>query len=122
MNEERKRLDSGGLFAGVLLMAIGSMFLLDRMGYADLHDVLHNYWPMFLVALGVSRFLKRRRAWSGVSLIVIGLWLQATTLHWWNLTFDSSWPLLLIGFGAVMVARTLTGVVRGDSEEARDDR
>jgi hypothetical protein len=122
MNEERKQLDTGGLFAGVLLIVIGALFMLDRMGYADLHDVLHNYWPMFLVALGVSRFLKRRKPWSGVSLIVIGLWLQATTLHWWGLTFDSSWPLLLICFGAVMVVRTLTGALRADSEEARDDR
>jgi LiaF transmembrane domain len=122
MNEEKKQLDSGSLFCGVLLIVIGSMFMLDRMGYADLHDVLHNYWPMFLVAFGISRFLRRRHAWSGVSLIVIGLWLQATTLHWWDLTFDSSWPLLLIGFGAVMVARTLTGVLRGDSSEARHDQ
>jgi hypothetical protein len=117
MNEEKKR-DTGSLVAGIVLIVIGTMFMLDRMGYADLHDVLHNYWPMFLVAFGVSRFLRRRQAWSGVSLIVIGLWLQATTLHWWDLTFDSSWPLLLIGFGAVMVARTLTGLLRGDSTEA----
>jgi Domain of unknown function (DUF5668) len=123
MNEERKRLDTGGLFAGVLLMAIGAMFFLDHMGYADLHDILHDYWPMFIVAFGVSRFLKRRRGWSGVSLIVVGLWLQATTLHWWGLTFDSSWPLLLIGIGAVMVVRTLAGTLRGEeSPEARDDR
>jgi len=122
MNEEKKQLDSGSLFCGVLLIVIGSMFMLDRMGYADLHDVLHNYWPMFLVALGISRFLRRRTAWSGVSLIVIGLWLQATTLHWWDLTFNSSWPLLLIGFGAVMVGRTLTGLLRGDSTEARHDQ
>jgi len=122
MNEERKPLDTGSLLAGILLIAIGTMFMLDRMGYADLHHVLHNYWPMFLVAFGVSRFLRRQKAWSGVSLIVIGLWLQATTLHWWDLTFDSSWPLLLIGFGAVMVARTLTGLLRGDSTEARHDQ
>jgi hypothetical protein len=122
MNEERKQLDTGSLFCGVILIVIGTMFMLDRMGYADLHDVLHNYWPMFLVAFGVSRFLHRRKAWSGVSLIVIGLWLQATTLHWWGLTFDSSWPLLLIGFGGVMVARTLTGLLRGESTEARHDQ
>ncbi len=122
MNEERKPLDTGSLFAGILLIVIGSMFMLDRMGYADLHGVLHNYWPMFLVAFGVSRVLRRRHAWSGVSMIVIGLWLQATKLHWWDLTFNSSWPLLLIGFGAVMVARTLTSVLRGDSSEARHDQ
>ena len=124
MNEERKQLDTGSLFAGVLLMAIGAMFFLDHMGYADLHDILHTYWPMFLVALGVSRSLKRRHAWSGASLIVVGLWLQVTKLHWWGLTFDSSWPLLLIGIGAVMVVRNLTGTVRRHEElpEARDDR
>lgn len=122
MNEEKKQFDAGSLFCGVTLIVIGTMFMLDRMGYADLHDVLHNYWPMFLVAFGVSRFMRRRKAWSGASLIVVGLWLQATTLHWWDLTFESSWPLLLIGFGAVMVGRTLTSLLSGDSTEARHDQ
>jgi hypothetical protein len=122
MNDERRHVDAGGLFAGILLIAIGTLFLLDRLGYADLHYVLHNYWPMFLVFFGLSRFFHRRKPWSGVWLIVIGLWLQVTTLHWYGVTFNSSWPLLLIAMGAVMVVRTLFHAMRGESPEARDDR
>jgi len=120
MNEQKRDRDSGGLFAGIMLIVIGTLFLLDRLGYADVHDVLHNYWPMFLVVFGLSRFVHRRRAWSGVWLIVIGLWLQATTLHLWGVTFNSSWPLLLIAIGGVMVLRTLLGAARGKSLEDGD--
>jgi hypothetical protein len=120
MNEQKRNPDAGGLFAGIMLIGIGTLFLLDRLGYADLHDVLHNYWPMFLVVFGLSRFVHRRRSWSGVWLIVIGLWLQATTLHLWGVTFDSSWPLLLIAIGGVMVLRTLLAATRGKSLEDGD--
>lgn len=122
MNESQRKLDAGGVFAGLLLMAIGTLFLLDHMGIADLHDVLHNYWPMFLVILGVTRFVNRRAAWSGVWLIVIGLWLQVTTLGLWGVSFNSSWPLLLIALGAVMVIRALLRALGGNVTEANDER
>src|SRR3954454_10370025 len=115
-----RKLDADGLFAGLLLIAIGTLLLLDHMGYASLHDVLHNYWPMFLVILGVSRFAHRRAAWSGVWLIIIGIWLQITTLHVWGVSFNSSWPLLLIAMGALMVVRALLRAL--DSKEARNDQ
>jgi hypothetical protein len=86
MNESKRKLDAAGVTAGLMLIAIGTLFLLDHLGIADLHDVLHNYWPMFLVFFGVSRFLHRRGAWSGVWLIVIGLWLQVGTLHLWDVS------------------------------------
>jgi len=117
MNEEKRPFDSAGLVGGIMLIAVGTMFLLDRMGYIDFHMTLSDYWPMALVLLGVTRFLNRpRRRMSGVWLIVIGLWLQATTLHWWDMTFESSWPLLVIAFGAVMVVRAALSAM-----EARHD-
>lgn len=116
MNEEKRTLDAGALVAGLLLIAIGTIFLLDRMGYADFH-ALRDFWPLALVLFGVARFTHRRRGrWSGIWLIIIGLWLQVTTLHWWGLTFDSSWPLLVIAFGAVMVGRAVL-----NAAEARHD-
>ena len=122
MTDNRKELDAGGLFAGILLIAVGTLFLLDRLGYADFHYAIHDYWPMVLVALGISRFVDRRRAWSGIWLIVVGLWLQATSMHWYGLTFNSSWPLLLIAAGSVLVLRALLQGIRKESTEVRDDR
>jgi hypothetical protein len=108
MNDERRPLDSGGLVAGILLIAVGTMFLLDRIGYIDFHMTLTDYWPMALVLFGASRFLNGpRRRMSGVWMIIIGLWLQAINLHWWDMTFASSWPLLVIAIGAMMVVRAV---------------
>ncbi len=121
MNDIRN-IDGGKLFTGLLLITVGTLFLFDRLGYADFHFVVEHYWPMFLVAFGAARFLDRRRPWSGVWMIIIGLWLQATMLHLWDLTFDSSWPLLIIAVGAMMVVRTLFGTMRRrEGEEVRHD-
>jgi hypothetical protein len=122
MDAPKRKLDTGGVFAGLMLIAIGTLFLLDHMGIADLHDVLHSYWPMFLVIFGATRFLHRRAAWSGVWLIIIGLWLQVTTLHLWGVSFNSSWPLLLIAMGALMVIRALFRALGGNVTEANDER
>jgi hypothetical protein len=117
----KRQFDASGLFAGLLLIAIGSLFLLDRLGYGDFHVIVHEYWPMILVLLGITRLFNGRKPWGGIWLIVIGLWLQATTSHWYDLTFDTSWPLLVIAIGAVMVVRALLNAMSGQSE-ARDDR
>jgi len=118
-SENRQHPDLHGLFTGIVLIVAGALFLLDRMDYLEFHDVAHRYWPMFLVLLGVLKLTSGRRPWSGIWLIIIGCWLQATTLHLWGLTFDTSWPLLLIGIGATMVLRTL--LLGVPHSEARHD-
>ncbi|HEV7922927.1 MAG TPA: DUF5668 domain-containing protein [Thermoanaerobaculia bacterium] len=109
-----RRIDANGLFWGLLLILVGTAFLADRY---DLIDV-HRYWPMFLIALGVSRILSNKQPWGGVWLVLVGLWCQAAVLHVLGMNFGSSWPLLLIALGATMVLRTFfEGIrVRHDQE------
>jgi hypothetical protein len=96
-----RRFDANGVFWGLLLILAGTAFLIDRF---DLVDV-HRWWPMFLIALGVSRLLSGKQPWGGVWLVLVGLWCQAAVLHVYGTSFGSSWPLLLIALGATMVLR-----------------
>ncbi|MCU1350394.1 MAG: transrane protein [Acidobacteria bacterium] len=126
MNDTQRRVDTDALFWGLILIGAGTLFLLDRLRIGDIHNGIHHYWPMFLVAMGASRIVNRRRFWSGVWLLIVGAWLQATVLHVNGLSWHSSWPLLLIGLGAMMVLRTLFEGARrnrndGSAEEARHD-
>jgi hypothetical protein len=107
MSDNRRSIDTGALFWGVLLIGVGTIFLLDRFDIADLHFVIRTWWPLFIVAMGISKLVEPRGRWSGLWLIAVGAWLQITTLHLFGLTFASSWPLLLIAIGAGMVVRTL---------------
>lgn len=111
------------LFWGLALIGAGCVFLLDRLDYADMHHLIRSWWPLFLVAMGLSRIVGRRDVWSGVWLVIIGAWLEAVTLHVADLTFRNSWPLLLVASGAMLVLRSIgEAIARRDDREVRDDR
>ncbi|MEO8217207.1 MAG: DUF5668 domain-containing protein [Acidobacteriota bacterium] len=106
------RSKSGNLFWGVTMIALGTLFLLDRLDIVDVHYFFRDFWPMFIVLVGVSHLLSRRSLWGGLWIVTIGLWLEAVTLGLFGLTFENSWPLLLIFVGAGMVLRSFIDVSR----------
>jgi hypothetical protein len=91
-----------------MLIAVGVLFLLDRLHVADFGDVVRMYWPMIVVIFGISHLLRRESVWSGVWLISAGVWLQCVRLHLLGLTYSNSWPLMLIALGAGVTLRALT--------------
>ncbi|RPH37831.1 hypothetical protein EHM92_01685 [bacterium] len=52
---------TGNLWWGLLLIALGVMFLFDNMNMLDFGDVIRTYWPALLVLWGVSILLSRSR-------------------------------------------------------------
>jgi hypothetical protein len=103
----RQRINADGVFWGLLLIGGGSLLLLQRFRFADFSWNLGSWWPLFIVLIGMSKLAHRRSIWSGLWLIAVGAWLQAVTFHWYGLTYNSSWPLLLVILGAGMIGRTI---------------
>ncbi len=119
MNEVTNGVDRGKLVTGVIIVAMGVMFLLDRMNVVEFHDVIRRYWPMFFVLLGVPKLFQRGTIWAGLWLITFGVWLQMVRLHLFDLTYGNSWPLLLIALGAGMILRTfLESAIPREDENA----
>jgi hypothetical protein len=112
MNGNRRHVNAGEIFWGFLLIAGGLAILLGRLGIADFGWVLGSFWPLFVVLIGISKLFHQRTVWSGIWMIVLGAWLQAVTLHLFDMTYASSWPLLLIVWGAGIIVRTLVESVR----------
>jgi hypothetical protein len=108
MTDTPRGANRGSLITGIILIALGTLVFLDRMGVADLHEVFRNLWPMFLVILGLPKLFRRETIWSGLWLITLGVWLQISGLRLFGLTYSNSWPLLLIALGAGMSVRALT--------------
>lgn len=48
------------MFIGVLLVLLGALMLLDRLGIIS-GPVWDYFWPLALVALGVSMIVKNKR-------------------------------------------------------------
>jgi hypothetical protein len=51
------------MVAAITLILIGALLLLSNLGYlnlAQLKDVLHVWWPVILIAVGIGMFISRR--------------------------------------------------------------
>jgi hypothetical protein len=98
---------------GVILVAAGCLFLVDRMDIFALDWRFYGWhlWPILIAIVGLVDVLSAtrfRHVSKGLLQIVIGLWLYAVIENLWGWTFGNSWPVIMIAFGASM---TLNGLV-----------
>lgn len=94
---------------GALLAGLGIYFLIREL---DLFAIpsLGDMWPIFVVGFGAARLLTARKPGDtegGLFLVLIGLWLFACELHWWDFTYRSTWPVAVVIVGLTMVLRSV---------------
>ncbi|HBF50165.1 MAG TPA: hypothetical protein DDX04_07100 [Massilia sp.] len=90
---------------GLVLIAVGVAFLLDRMDVLDIATLWH-YWPLLLVVAGINQTIgypSAREFTSGLWTVFIGLWLFAVFEGLLGLTFRNSWPLFILMWGLQLV-------------------
>jgi hypothetical protein len=59
MREERNRQHQ--LAAGLIIMAIGTVFLLDRLDVISFRESFRQFWPLILIVIGVSKIVEGGR-------------------------------------------------------------
>jgi hypothetical protein len=103
----RKDDATGKLVAGVVLVAVGSVFLLDRLnlvqgfGFGEL-------WPLIVIAVGINQVLRPARpdgSREGTWVLAVGVWLLINEVG--LVEYHESWPLLLIAFGVGQVWQSI---------------
>ena len=92
---------------GMFLIALGVLFLLERMGIPGLANP-GSWWPLILVVVGLTS-LVGGRVGSALTMMLLGGWFFAVTNGWHGLTYVNSWPLVLVAVGVGMVVKALTG-------------
>jgi hypothetical protein len=104
----------GRIGAGGVLIAMGVVMLLDRTELLG-----GRAWQAFpgaiLIAFGVIGVMTNWRACdgrqgsplSGLWLMFVGCWLIANSLHLFGLTYEHSWPLLVVAGGIIIVLKEL---------------
>jgi len=75
---------------GVVLIAVGLMFLADHMMFAH---AFRRYWPVLLIVWGIGHAIERRGR-GGLWLTGIGVILLLHTTRVFEL--DQSWPLFIV--------------------------
>ncbi len=106
---ERRRISR--LIAGGLLLFVGALFVLQNLGLVRAGD-FGDYWPLFLVWIGLSRMLGPARARhfaSGLVLFLLGVFFQLDRLDVIWVPMRQFWPLLLIAIGFGLIADSLIG-------------
>ena len=109
----------GRLVGGLVLMTVGTIFLLGRLDVLPGH-AMASYWPLILVAVGLGKLLQpsdRKSPGSAIWLIFIGLWAEANVLHWFGLNWHNSWPVFLIFGGLCVLVSELSG--KGEARDAQ---
>ena len=114
------------LLWGVALVALGTVFLLDRLALFDLGQYFNpqtRWWHFLPLLLALGGAIKAVSAQSlrevlhGFGQIVLGIWLFACLEQLWGLTFANSWPIVLIVFGLQMLLRGWLGMGRSATNE-----
>jgi Domain of unknown function (DUF5668) len=93
------------LVFGLIIIFIGLVFTLDRLGIAPAASYL-RYWPTALIAVGLLKVLSAREgggAFVGVVIMLAGAWLQAETLGIIVIRLQDVWPLALLVLGGYLV-------------------
>ena len=99
--EHSQRNRSPHWISGLVLIVIGSLFLLERLAVIDIGAWTH-YWPFIIAAVGLGRIADARSAaqvTKGGFLIFLAFWLYACLEHLWGMSFHNSWPMILIALG-----------------------
>jgi hypothetical protein len=125
--DETRPRRSGHVIAGVVLIGLGLLFVLDRAGMLEAGS-LGQYWPFILIVLGLGKLSEaggaaadrqaqlRSAAWL---LFLGGLFL----LHEFTLlTLRRTWPLFLVaaGLGMIWNAMARPAGTGTRDEDARD--
>ncbi|HKI90367.1 MAG TPA: hypothetical protein VKA38_15175 [Draconibacterium sp.] len=125
MNDEPQQKDNSRVVLAFVLIGIGVLWILRRIGiYFDFPDIhlgniffplrqfFHSFghvifsWPMILIVIGLVLMAGKRK--SGVVFIIVGgVFLMPRIFLFHGLTVSLLLPLLLIGIGIAMVARLI---------------
>src|ERR1043166_4829397 len=90
----------GGLIPGAVILAIGTIFLFDSLGYIHARTFF-QFWPLILIAVGAAKILRHDSRLWGVALLIAGILLQLNELGIGHFTWNQFWPILLIAVGVM---------------------
>lgn len=79
-----------GIAGPLLLIVIGSLFLLNNLGLVNwsVWEVLWRFWPVWLVVIGVDMLFGRRGGWGGILALAIVVTLLGGTFYYASLLND----------------------------------
>lgn len=102
---------SGAMVAGVVVITVGTILLLNQLGVLP-HVVTLHFWPVVLVVIGLIKLLSSNTAGErvvGGCMITAGVILQTNALGITHVTWSQAWPAGIILLGFLLIAHSVRG-------------
>ncbi len=93
---------ASGLIPGLVLVLLGTVVLLEHMGFLP-SRVLWTFWPSVFVLFGLIKLFEPHGRVFGVVLLVVGTIFLLHNLGLTRLSWGDIWPIALIGAGLVLI-------------------
>jgi hypothetical protein len=112
--EDREASAQSRILVGLIIIVVGLSLLADRVVDWDLRFTSHM-WPFIVIVIGVVRALdgaygqdgRRRSRLPGLWMIYLGGWGFINEFHIFGFNYGTSWPLLVVGAGLMIVGRAM---------------
>ena len=118
MNLDR-RSGRGALVAGIAIISIGVILLLDEFDVYPAYVAL-RFWPVVLVVVGLVKALtgndRGERVFGGI-LILGGTILQLNSMGITHITWNQAWPMFIIIVGVMLIVHSLSEKPRYENLE-----
>jgi hypothetical protein len=114
----------GRIFAGLLIIVIGVIFLLGSLDKVDVGDLISEYWPLILIAIGLWHILAHNFRQVGTGLILIAIGSVFMLIKWGILGtnfWSVFWPILIIAVGLWILLKPRFKGYSGKVPEIKDD-
>ena len=91
----------GNIVIGAMLVLTGVAIVLDRAGVFHWRE-RWTIWPLILGGIGLAKLVQSKpgEPKQGLLFITIAVWLFLSEAGW--LSFESSWPIVIIGIGLIV--------------------
>jgi predicted membrane protein len=90
---------------GVIFLLLGVLLTLRNLGVIEVGSALH-FWPLVLVAIGLSGVLQPRESNGrglGLTLLLIGVWLQLSYFGLIPFRIRDLWPVIFVLIGGNLI-------------------
>jgi hypothetical protein len=111
MSDGRNARNPMQVVMGLMILAIGLLFLLDNLGAVDAWDFA-DYWPVAVIVAGAVQVWQARtwhRYATAIVWILFGVWMLGRNLGFIRISIFHFWPALLAAIGALLVFRGWRG-------------
>src|SRR5260370_21541598 len=105
-NSSNDRRDKGPVIGAVVFIVVGTVLLLEKLGYVPAGFALH-FWPCIFIVIGIVKLVYAGGRPTGAVLIGLGVILQLNEIGITHLNFWDLWPVLIIVAGAGMMLHAL---------------